>query len=403
MSRSLDRTGVPSEPASTRETEELLGNAFDGLDQLGVRWAVLRGRAALGHPGGDVDLLVCADDLDSFEDVVFELGAFMLPRVRVPGSWSRAVLRHPWHRFYVLSDPSSGASAKLDVVTQLVYSRQLKFVSNLERGCLDRRRKDGGVYVLDPSDHFWTVLLHCLLDKEEVTPHRAAELESVVQKVRGPSPGEAFFETLCPPGCSANLALSAVRNRDWHSLADLGGLILRSARSPEAEEPRGPTASGPRQRARRLARLSGQAVPRLNRALRAAAVSAYPVVWRRAGLGVVPRVLDIAEAGSVETTVLALRRRPARCDVLVLTPEEQRASLGDLLRAEQYVQVAGRWHRLSSVGLERVHIVTADQLGLSAESGHRLRGSSVPIAGRVHCRRAVGTGPWLDAGLRRPR
>jgi hypothetical protein len=344
-----------------------------------------------------VDLLVCADDLDSFEDVVFELGAFVLPRLRVPGSWSRAVLRHPWHRFYILTDPSSGASVKLDVVTQLVYGKQLKLASALESGCLDRRVVDDGVYVLEPSDTFWTVLLHCLLDKQKVTPHRAAELESVVEEVRRPSPGEEFFETLCPPDCSADQALSLVRNRDWRSLADLGRLILEPLSKSEAEaEAEGTLASGPRRGGRRLARRGGKSVLRLNQALRAAAVSAYPVVWRRAGLGAVPRVLDLMEAASFEATVLVLRRLPIVCDVLVLTPEEQRVSVGVMLRAGHYVPVAGGWHRLTGVGLERVRLVTAQQLALSKEDVHRLRDSSLPMAGRTHCRRAVGLHRWLD-------
>ena len=397
MSSGDDRTGISSEPASAREVDELLGAVFAGLDHVGVRWALLRGRETLGVPGGDVDLLVSAEDIDSFEDVVFELGAFTLPRLRVPGSWSHAVLRHSWHRFYVISAPDSGASVKLDVVTRLVYSKQLKLASNLEHGCLDRRLEDGGVHVLDPSDTFWTVLLHCLLDKQKVTPHRAAELESVVAKVRRPSPGEKFFESLCPPGSSADEVLSLVRNREWDSLADVGRLILGSASASEADAPREPTATTPTQRT--PARGTVKAAPRLMRALRAAAVSAYPVIWRRAGLGVVPRALDIVEASGVDALVLLLRRRPGRCEVYLLTTEEQRAFLGAMLRGENYIRAAGRWHRLTNVGLERVRLMTPEQLALSTDSVDRLWRTSHPMAGRTYCRRAVGSGPWLHGVL----
>ena len=210
--------GSASEPAPVGGEHDLTAAVFDGLDRAGVRWALLRGRSTLGEPGGDVDLLVAAEDLDSFEDVVFELGAFVLPRMRVPTSWSRAVLRHSWHRFYVVSTPSSGVSLKLDVVTQLVYNKQKKLVSELEDGCLARRVEDGGVHVLDPTDHFWTVLLHCLLDKRHVAPHRAAELESVVTQVVRPSAGEEFFDSLCPPGYSADEAVAQVLDRDWEAL-----------------------------------------------------------------------------------------------------------------------------------------------------------------------------------------
>lgn len=387
MSSGDDRTGISSEPASAREVDELLGAVFDGLDHVGVRWVLLRGRETLGVPGGDVDLLVSAEDLDSFEDVVFELGAFMLPRLRVPGAWSQAVLRHSWHRFYVISAPDAGASVKLDVVTRLVYSKQLKLASNLEHGCLDRRVEDGGVHVLDPCDTFWTVLLHCMLDKQKFTPHRAAELESVVARVRRPSPGEEFFETLCPPGRSADEVISLVLDRDWDSLADVGRLIVGSASASEPDASREPTATTPVQGA--PARGTGKPVPRLTRALRAAAVSAYPVIWRRAGLGVVPRVLDIVEAGRVDAIVLLVRRRPGRCAVYLLTTEEQRAALGAMLRAENYLPAAGRWYRLTNMGLERVHLLTPEQLALSTDSVDRLRSTSRPMAGRTHCRRAV--------------
>lgn len=398
MSSGLEQTGTRPEAASEPGRSELLGAVFDGLDEAGVRWALLRGRASLGEAGGDVDLLVSADDLDSFEDVVFELGAFVLPRLRMPGSWSRAVLRHPWHRFYVVTDPSSGARAKLDVVTRLVYNRRLRLESHLEAGCLERRRQDDGVWVLEPSDAFWTVLLHCLLDKQKVTAHRAAELGSAAAQVRRPSPGEEFFETLCPSGCSADLALSAARDGDWQALADLGGRIVRAAGGPEPDPAAATAPAGPRPAAPPRPTRNGAGVaPRLRRGLRAAAASAYPAVWRRAGLGAVPRVLDVLEAGPVDATVLRLRRRPAVCDVVVLVPEEQRAAAGALLRAEHYVAAGGRWHRPTGVGLERVRLVGAGQLGLPPESVQRLRDDSVPMAGRTRCRRVRGTGPWLDA------
>ena len=399
MASSVERIGPRAEPAPAPATCDLLHSVFRRLDDAGVRWALLRGRSTLGMPGGDVDLLVSADDLDSFEDVVFELGAFVLPRVRVPGSWSRAVLRHPWHRFYILSDPSSGASVKLDVVSRLVYNKRLQLESGLERGCLERRVEDGGVRVLDPTDAFWTVLMHCLLDKRKVSPHRAAELESACTSVRRPSPGEELFESLCPPGCSADQALAAVLDRDWQALADLGDRVVRSAggSTPGAADagvsgtatPK-PRADGPSTSAR------GTGVtPGLDRAVRAVAVSAYPVVWRRSGLGVVPRILDVLEEASVDATVLRLRRRPAVCDVLVLMSQEQQASVRALLRARHYVPAAGRWHRLTGVGLETVRVVTPDDLGLSAGSLERIREASVPMAGRTHCRRARGSGPLL--------
>lgn len=395
MSSGDDRSGTSSESVGARERNELVWTVFDGLDRVGVRWALLRGRASLGLPGGDVDLLVAEEDLDSFEDVVLELGAYTLPRVRVPGSWSRAVLRPSWHRFYIVTDQSSGASVKLDVVTRLVYSKQLELASNLEGGCLDRRVDDRGVQVLDPTDSFWTVLLHCLLDKQKVTPQRATDLESVVAQVRRSSPGEDFFETLCPPGWSSDDVLSLVLDRDWDALAALGRLILGSGDVAEPDATMKPSPPTP-QHAPRVARTTDALVPRLTRALRIAGVAVYPALWRRAGLGVVPRILDIVEARAVDATVLQLRRRPARCAVSLFTTEEQRSLLDAVLRAEHYLPAAGRWHRVTSVGVETVHLVTARELDLSPDAVNRLRETSLPMPGRTHCRRAGGGDPWLD-------
>ena len=388
----------------------LLDAALTGLDRVGVRWALLRGRADLGSPGGDVDLLVSAADLDSFDDVVLELGAFRLPRLRTPGSWSRAVLRHPWHRFYVLTDPSSGASVKLDVVTQLVYGRQARLESGLEGGCLERRVVDDGVQVLDPTDMFWTVLLHCLLDKQKVTPHRAAELGSVVDRLRRPSAGEDFVATLLPPGRSVDEVVAWVRAGRWRELADLGrsvlGLPAREAGTGEAGagEPgaggpgTGGAAAPPRPAGRERPRggTGGRVGRRLHGALRSAAVSVYPALWRRAGLGTVPRVLDLMEVAHLDVTVLALRRRPGRCDVVVLTTDGLQDRAVAALRDGGYRAAAGGWHRLSGTGVERVRLVTAGQLALSEEEARALRSSSRPIADRTHCRRAAGTAPRLD-------
>lgn len=368
-------------------TSELLGTLFDHLDASGVVWALLRGRDALDVPGGDVDLLVRADDLASFEDVVFELGAYMLPRVRVPGAWSRAVLRPSWHRFYVLSD-GSGAPVKLDVVTQLVYGRRHALQSTLEQGCLERRVQDRGVYVLDPTDTFWTVLLHCLLDKGKVTAHRAAGLEAVVADVRRPSPGEEFFTSLGPPGCSADQALSAVRAADWQALAELGAQIRQSHGDSRAASSQAAPADEPESAAERKPRRRIGVRTRVDRAVRAAAVATYPALWRRAGLGAVPRALDVAETAALDATVLRLRRRPGLCDVLLLVEDERGTTLAEELRSEHYVATAGRWHRITGTGLERVRLVTAAQLGLSAEEARRLRDSAAPMAGRDHCRRA---------------
>jgi thymidylate kinase len=357
----------------------LLDRVFAGLNDVGVTWALLRGRDTL-FVAKDVDLLVREDHLDGFEDLVFELGG-----MRLPGSPTS-----PWHRFYELSDKDAGTRIRLDVVTRLIYNRELRLESGLEGGCLDRRVSDGGLYALDGTDTFWTVLLHSVLDKEEVTQRRRAELESLVDVIRRPSPGEVFFEALCPAGWSPDRALACVRDHDMESLSRLGREIVASkkgaAATPSREEAAG-EASEPGLAVRARRRLGVQGRPAV---VRRAVEAAYSTGWRRTGLGAVPHVLDLVEGASVDGTVLSLRRRPARCEVVILVPDEQHAQLEHRLREEHYLGVAGRWSRLTAVGLESVELVSVSQRGLTTRAFEDIRDRSLPVGARRHCRRAVG-------------
>jgi hypothetical protein len=342
---------APEEPG-------LLDRVLAGLELAEVRWALLRGRAYLGVPGGDMDVLVAADDLGPFEDVVFGVSGLALPRTL-----------HPWHRFYVLDDPDSDASLILDVVTELTYSRALRIASGLETGCLDRRRKVDGLYVLDPTDMFWTVLLHCLLDKQSVTGRRRRELEEVVQVVTGPSPGEAFFASLCPADWSPERAIASVAHGDWDALADLRRQIS-SGVSPV-----------PRSLAGSVLALPGRLVRRGARAI-------YPTVWRRAGLGVTPHILDVVESVGVGTIVVSLRRRPVLCEVVLLVPDDRRRALVERLPEEHYWCAQGVWTRAGQRGLERVRVLSPTELVLSSPAWADVLRFSTPMPGRAHCRRA---------------
>ena len=342
----------------TGTTSRLLDKVLTAFDEVEVRWALLRGRASLGVPGRDVDLLIARDDLGAVEDVVFGMGGVALPRAL-----------HPWHRFYILEDRESGSRLTLDVVNELIYSRQRQLHSGLETTCLERRRREGVLYLLDPTDMFWTVLLHCLLDKQLVTERRSAELEAVVARVSRPSPGEEFFEGLCPPVWSADRALEAVAAQDWDGLAMLGLQM-----------------SSPIQTAAQTASPAGSS--RLRRALRRAARAVYPVVWRGAGLGVVPHILDVAERASVDVIVVSLRRRPGICAVLLVVADEQMRPLVASMREHHYRPVVAGWNRLTHVGLERVRAVAPSQLALSGPTWEEIRLSSSPMPGRMHCRRA---------------
>jgi thymidylate kinase len=369
-------------------TQVGVSGVFAALDGIGVRWALLRGRDGLETSVRDVDLLVDREHLSSFEDVVFALGGVALP-----------ARMHPWHRFYVLDDPSFGNGLKLDVVTELVYHRDRPLHSRLEEGCLDRRVKDGDVTVLADTDLFWTVLLHCLLDKQAVNERRRAELLATVDRVVRPSPGEEWFDTLCPAGWTAGRVLESVRSRDWDSLVGLGRRMASAGLpTPESTDSgRSETRDAPPavRQARSIAASSRRWTTALARAT-------YPVLWRRAGLGASPRLLDVAERAAVEVLVTRLSRWPGIVEVDVLVEDSQLATLLDALRRRGYRRLGRGWTLLTAAGTERVRAVSSADLEMSPREWEELRTSSSPMYQRVHCRRAA-SGTATPAGTRQVR
>jgi thymidylate kinase len=357
-------------------TPGFLETVLAAFDRAEVRWALLRGKVRGRVTGRDVDLLIAGDDLGPAEDVIFAMGGVALPRAR-----------RPWHRFYLLRDPRTRERVVLDVVSELIYGAQLRIPSGLGAGCVDRRTRDGTGYVLDPTDMFWTVLLHCLLDKDHVAERRRAELADTVEKVKRPSPGEAFFEGLCPQGWSADRAIEAVAAHDWDALAMLGRQL-----SPRAE----PTTQT--ESAVELALQGEPAADVPRRRMRRAAGAVYPLVWRAVGLGVTPHILDVAETASADAIVVSLSRRPGICEVVLLVPEEQKGRLVAALQKHHYWRALGRWNRMTHVGVERIDAISPSQLAASGRTWEDLRRSSSPMPGRIHCRRAsAGTRSLIAA------
>lgn len=340
----------------------------------GVEWALLRGRSELAT-GRDVDLLVESAHLPVAEEVIFELGGVPLPQ-----------RRYPWHRMYVLDIPGPGPNLKLDLVDHLIYSRELQIASDLERGCLERRVRDGTLFLLSPTDAFWTILLHCVLDKRHVKEDRAEELMSRVDDLDRPSPGEEFFASLCPPGWSSERAVDCVVRRDWQPLGLLGSRILSLRLAETSTPPTRDTADpiAPHQAKRRLIDKV------VRRASSAATGAGYRKVWRALGLGVVPDVFDLVEEALVDATVIELRRRPGRCDVVLVVEDHQLPRLLPVMRGH-YRSLAGAWRRLGAVGLENVRIVPASELSLAERPDGEPREPSLPLPGRSHCRLALSS------------
>jgi hypothetical protein len=352
------------------EIRTLLDRVLVTLTDSGVTWALLRGRAEL-HTGRDVDLLVATDHLRVAAEIVLELGGVPLPQ-----------RRYPWHYMYVLDVPGTKATLKLDFVDHLIYSRELRIASDLERGCLERRVADAPLVLLSPTDAFWTILLHCVLDKRRVKQQRGDELLSAIDDLIRPSPGEQFFASLCPPDWSPARAIDCVVRRDWDPLGRLGSEIL-SRRTSETSTVRTLDAADPTASSAKARRSLTDKVVRRSSNLATGAV--YRKAWRALGLSVVPRVLDLVETAAVDATIVKLERRLGRCDVELVLDDVQLQRLL-LLMSGQYRPFAGAWHRLDAHGLQSVRLVPVSKRPLAEPIE-----SSLPLPGRSHCRMALSS------------
>ena len=197
-----------------------LAALFAALDEAGARWCLLRGEAELLRPAGDVDLLIAAADARHLRDAARRLGFARLP------AWGYGT-----HAFFLAYDAAEDLWLKLDVVTELAYGPGFTLATEAESECLARRRRVAGVWVLDESDAFWSLLLHRLLDKSGPPPapdaERLAELAS-----RGPDDGPLarLVASLSPAGWDVGRITGAVERGDWASLAELAGALGASWR-----------------------------------------------------------------------------------------------------------------------------------------------------------------------------
>lgn len=193
---------------SKKAAPVLLEQVAAALDERRVRWSVLRGGADLGNLERDVDLLVAREDLAAFTETVVQLGGVPLP------GWLQG-----WHRFYWFRPPTPRRPGlTLDVVTELIYGRQAQLPTELAAGCLERRVRSGLGYELAPTDAFWTVILHCLLDKGGVKERRARELEAALPDLVRLSEAEALVAEVCPQGWTPDRLIDCVRRGDWEAL-----------------------------------------------------------------------------------------------------------------------------------------------------------------------------------------
>ena len=187
-----------------------LETVFHALEYGGIRWCLLWGEAEPGAPASEIDLLVDHADVPRVEHMLETLEF-----VRVP-TWGRGA-----RTSFVSYDLPTDHWIKLDIETELSYGPRFALRTWAEAGCLARRRRDGVVVALAPDDAFWTLLLHCILDKGTVAPQQATRLQDLAGSARTDGPLARTVEAACPDGWNAARVVECVRSGDWAVLQQL--------------------------------------------------------------------------------------------------------------------------------------------------------------------------------------
>jgi thymidylate kinase len=234
--------GPPGGGAAEIALHPKLAALFRALDEAGARWCVLRGETDLFRPAGDVDLLLAPEDFPHLSRSARRLGFARLP------AWG-----YGSHAFFLAYDASDDVWIKLDAVTELAYGPGFTLPTGAASACLARRRRVGGVWVLDESDAFWALLLHRLLDKEAPPPpEEAARLAELAPRASDDGPLARLVASLCPEGWSTERITGSVEQQDWASLAELAPALRERWREARRADVRR------RELAGRLRRWSGK-------------------------------------------------------------------------------------------------------------------------------------------------
>jgi thymidylate kinase len=206
------------------EIHPLLNGVFEALDAAGVSWRLLRGEADLrldtgpnDGRSGDVDLLIAAAHVERAHAALIGLGFARLP------AWGRG-----GHRFYLAYDAASDVWARIDLDTQLTYGACEELPTHAEAACLERGARLGAVWQLHPSDAFWTLLLHCLLDKGAVKDAYRARLRELAPAAETDGPLVAAFARHLPAGWDAARCLESTLIGDWEALLDVAPALERN-------------------------------------------------------------------------------------------------------------------------------------------------------------------------------
>ncbi|MCU4186191.1 hypothetical protein K6U06_17630 [Acidiferrimicrobium sp. IK] len=205
----------------------MLQGAFASLDTYAVDWCLLRGEATLADPHGDVDLLVAHRDHAALDDALASQSFLRLQRWGAGG-----------HLLYLGYHPATDRWIELDIESDIEFGQSGSFLTNWTRpalrlpvgvGVLGRRQLRDGIWVPDPDDEFWLLLLHCVIDKASVAERHRARLGALAGSASGDGPIGRAVTASSAPGWGACRMIQAVEEGRWDELVAAGQALSRRA------------------------------------------------------------------------------------------------------------------------------------------------------------------------------
>jgi hypothetical protein len=191
-----------------------LDSVFRALDDTGISWCLLRPEPS-HEKGDDVDLLVSTADRGRIGRLLNDVGFARIP------AWG-----HGSHAFFIGYDAPSDRWIHLDVVSDLAFGPAFALKTAAAADCLRRRQRTEGVWVLNPDDGFWTLLLHNLLDKQAIQVKHRDRLRSLARSARTENPIAGELDALAAPQWRAARLLDRARAGDWETLEALAGDLV---------------------------------------------------------------------------------------------------------------------------------------------------------------------------------
>lgn len=216
--------------------DSLCSPVFRDFEQAGVRWCLLGLPEGSRDPRGlreeVVTALVDTPALGTAKGILRGNGFAPVPVWDQPREGAGRVAQGEGAHRFVGYNPKSDCWVTLLLVTRLAYGPFATLETGAERGCLERRRWEGGVFLLNQDDAFWALLCGLLLNHPAGEPLPASpdplafgRMERLVVEARTDGPLARLIGGFLPAGWEPQHLVDCVWEGGWDVLAGLAPRI----------------------------------------------------------------------------------------------------------------------------------------------------------------------------------